>query len=126
MANATAGFLATRAGGSGGGAPFRTDNGVSGAPVNKVSDNSGIVYAGTFSGLYKIEGTTTLNGDPVGGRLVLVTPHKVAVFVAGVYTKADGLFSFDGLAAGKYTIFGIDPDGTTNGVIWDYVDAVPR
>lgn len=126
MANATAGFLMTRAGTSGTGAPFRIVNGVSGAPVSVLAQNYGIVYAGAYSGLYKIVGTTTLNGDPVGGRLVLITPHKVAVFVGGTYTGSTGAFSFDGLAAGRYTIYGIDPDGTTNGVIWDYVDAVPR
>lgn len=126
MANVTVGFLTTRAGTSGTGAPFRTANGVSGAPVNMLALNYGIVYAGAYSGLYKIVGTTTLNGDPISGRLVLITPHKVAAFVGGVYTGSTGTFSFDGLAAGRYTIYGIDPDGTTNGVIWDYVAAIPR
>lgn len=105
---------------------LRTSNGVSGSGAGNLVDNSGIAWATLYSGAYKIAGVATLNGDPVSSRRIFLTPHNLAIFVGGAYSAADGTFLFDGLAAGKYTIYGVDQDGTTNGVIWDYVDAVPR
>lgn len=105
---------------------LRTSNGVSGSGAGNLVDNRGIAWATLYSGAHKIAGVATLNGDPVSSRRIFLTPHNLAIFVGGAYSAADGTFLFDGLAAGKYTIYGVDQDGTTNGVIWDYVDSVPR
>lgn len=122
MADATAGFLLIR-----GGASLRTDNGVSGEGDHACLNKSyGIAWGGTYSGLYKLEGSCTLNGDPVGDRLVIAFPHGRADVVRGVFVGEDGLFLFDGLSPGKYKVVGEDVSGTTNGVVWAYVDAVPR
>lgn len=124
MADATVGFLF----------PFgefaeerlRTTNGVSGLPPGNAKFIHNIPWAGLYSGAYKLEGSCTLDGDPVGERRVFVMPHKLGFVVAGANVGADGLFLFDGIASGKYKIIGEDVNGTTNGVIFAYVDAVPR
>ena len=122
MADATAGFLLIR-----GGASLRTSNGVSGEPDNVLLPSLyGIAWGGAFSGHYKLAGSCTLGGDPVGNRLVLVFPHGSPSCVAGAFVGTDGLFEFDGLAPGKYKVVGEDLSGETNGVIYAYVDAVPR
>ncbi len=101
--------------------------GRSGAPGSMLVGRDSIANAGTrYSGLYKIAGTTTLDGDPVAGRRVYLFPHNINLCVGGVYSAANGTFLFDGIALGKYTVWGIDVDGETNGVIWDYADSVAR
>lgn len=124
MADATAGFL-FRAGDFSVPA-LSTSNGVSGNPSHRLSGRYGIAWATLYSGVYKLEGACVLNGNPVGGRRVFVMPHLLGLVVAGRAVEADGLFLFDGLAPGKYKIIGEDVDGTTNGAIFAYVDAVPR
>ncbi len=126
MANATVGFFFPAGGISDSTTTLRTNNGISGDPAHRATALYTIPWATIYSGWYKITGTATLNGNPVAAHRIFLTPHNIALFVAGACTGSDGVFLFDGLAPGKYTIYGIDQDGTTNGVIWDYVDSVPR
>lgn len=124
MADATAGFMFR--GGDFSQQALRTSNGVSGTPSNQLVGRSGVPWATLYSGTYKLEGSCVLNGQPVGGRRVFVMPHLLGFMIAGGVVESDGLFLFDGIAPGKYKVIGEDITGETNGVIFAYVDAVPR
>lgn len=124
MADATAGYLFRAADFSV--KELHTSNGVSGSPSNVYSTKYFIPWATIYSGVYKIQGSCTLNGDPVGGRRVYLMPHSLGLLIGGVAVGSDGLFLFDGLSPGKYKVVGEDVSGATNGVVWAYVDAVPR
>jgi hypothetical protein len=77
-----------------------------------------------YSGKLRIAGSTTMLGMPKACRVDLLEQQSGAV-VGRVYTGADGVFSFEQLADGVYTLVGVDNSGEHNSVIFAHVTPVP-
>lgn len=85
-------------------------------------------YVLGFSGTYKVAGTVTESGTvPNSSRHVFLVPRSTpSLVIADATTEPSvGTFSFEGLAPGKYIVWAINPDGSEDGVIHDFIDAVP-
>jgi hypothetical protein len=77
-----------------------------------------------YSGKLRIAGTTTLLGMPKACRVDLLEQQS-GIVVARTHTGPDGVFSFEQLADGVYTIIGVDNSGAHNSVIFAHVTPVP-
>lgn len=89
--------------------------------IAKIAAHS--IIAG-YSGGYRIAGTTVDGGAPVK-RAVYLFAHPGLVLVRSTVTELPtGAFEFTGLAAGQYTIVGVDPDGVQNAVTYSHVTSV--
>lgn len=135
MANATSGRLApcgslyiaiprTIHGVSGAGSRVMIPGVANGVPITKAPFSVGVQAQG-FSGNYKVAGTTTDNGVPVARWVYLFPQAAPSLLIASAFTPAStGAFLFTGLAAGNYIVMGVDPSGTNNAVVYDFVAAV--
>lgn len=82
------------------------------------------IAAHSYSGSYRIAGSTVDGGAPVK-RAVYLFAHPGLVLVRSTVTELPtGAFEFTGLAAGQYTIVGVDPDGVQNAVTYSHVTSV--
>jgi hypothetical protein len=78
-----------------------------------------------FSGPYNLAGHTVLAGVPFSAQVLVYPETAPSVLVRSTITDATGVFSFSGLAAGRYTVLGIDITDVYNGVVYCLVVAIP-
>lgn len=86
--------------------------------------NAQFYHDPVHGGMFKIVGTATSLGYPVARRVRLYYQADGRIY-AEQYTREDGLFEFNNLDVGPWTVVGIDDTGTQNGVIFSHVNAVP-
>ncbi|MDD2978125.1 discoidin domain-containing protein [Aquabacterium sp.] len=76
-----------------------------------------------YTGNKRIAGSTTELGLP-SARKVHLLEQKSGMIIDTRHTRADGLFEFAGIAAGTYTVLGVDSSGAQNSVVYAHVEAV--
>lgn len=76
-----------------------------------------------YSGPKRIAGSTTVLGNPAI-RVVHLLEQKSALIIGTFNTKADGVFQFSQIAAGTYTVLGVNPSGEQNSIVYAHVTAV--
>lgn len=79
----------------------------------------------SYAGPYTLAGHTTLSGAPFQAQVLVYPEEAPSLCVRSTITDATGVFSFTGLAAGRYTVLGIDITDIYNGVVYCMVVAVP-
>lgn len=77
-----------------------------------------------FSGKLRIAGSTTVLGLPKALRVDLLE-QKSGLLIDSRKTGPNGMFSFEQLAAGVYTLVGVDNSAEQNSVIYAHVTPVP-
>jgi hypothetical protein len=82
------------------------------------------LMAGIYTGKYRIAGSTTVLGMPKARRVDLLDQRSGAL-VDTRTTGPDGVFAFEELAMGTYTLVGVDNSGEQNSVIYAHVTPVP-
>lgn len=76
------------------------------------------------SGNLRIAGSTTVLGLPKARRVDLLE-QKSGLLVGRYNTGPDGVFAFEQLADGAYTLVGVDTSAEQNSVIYAHVTPVP-
>lgn len=79
----------------------------------------------SFSGSYRIAGSTVDGGTPVKRRVYLFAQPSMLLVRSATTELPAGAFEFTGLAAGQYVVMGFDPDGVQNAVTYSHVSSVP-
>lgn len=77
-----------------------------------------------YSGALRIAGSTTVLGMPKARRVDLLD-QKSGLLVDRRNTGPDGVFAFEQLADGAYTLVGVDNSAEQNSVIYAHVTPVP-
>lgn len=77
-----------------------------------------------YTGGYYISGDTTLMGDPAPRRVDLID-QKSGLLARRVHTGADGLFAFEDIGAGPWTVLGVNNDGSENSVVYAHITPEP-
>lgn len=79
---------------------------------------------GATNGIKTISGHTKFVGVPASRRVLLIRQGPPAFIIGEFVTQAyTGVFSFTGLAPGKYIV--LDLDSAKQGLIYDLVEAGP-
>lgn len=73
-----------------------------------------------YTGTYYLAGSTTTLGDPIARRVDLVE-QKSGLLVATLHTDSTGVFSFEEIAYGPWTVVGVDNSLEQNSVIYAHV-----
>lgn len=82
------------------------------------------LMASIFTGRYRIAGTTTALGIPAARRVDLLD-QRSALLVESRNTGADGIYAFEEIANGVYTLMGVDNSAEQNSVVYAHVTPVP-
>jgi len=77
-----------------------------------------------WTGNFYIAGTTTVLGVPHIRRVDLID-QRSGVLVRSLTTKSDGVFLFDNIGPGPWTVVGVDVTATHNSVIFAHVVPIP-
>lgn len=77
-----------------------------------------------WTGVYFIAGTTTALGDPLARRVALYD-QRSGLLVRQTFSKADGVFLFDYVGPGPWTVVGVDVSAEQNSVIYAHVTPSP-
>ena len=77
-----------------------------------------------FTGKFRIAGTTTVLGLPTARRVDLLE-QKSSLIVESRNTAADGVYAFEEIAYGAYTLLGVDNSAEQNSVVYAHVTPVP-
>lgn len=78
----------------------------------------------TLNGIYRVAGTTVDGGAPVKRAVYLFAQPSMLLLRSAVTELPAATFEFTGLAPGKYTVIGFDPDGVQNAVTYSHVTSV--
>jgi len=81
--------------------------------------------ANNGSGNYRVAGTTVDGGSPVSRSVYLFSQPSMLLVRSATTQLPTGAFEFTGLAPGKYTVMGFDPNGIQNSVTYSHITAVP-
>lgn len=77
-----------------------------------------------FTGYYFIQGTTTALGEPLARRVDLYD-QRSGQLVSQTLSKEDGVFLFDYIGHGPWTVVGVDLSAEQNSVIYAHVTPSP-
>jgi len=79
-----------------------------------------------YGGSYKVTGKVEINTVVVASKWVYLFPEGAPSYCIGAqYTSSNGVFTFIGLAAGKYKVYAMDPNFNYNGKLFENISAVP-
>jgi hypothetical protein len=76
-----------------------------------------------FSGPYYIAGSTTVLGEPYSRRVDLVE-QKSGLLARSIYSGEDGVFLFENIGAGPWSVIGVDESASRNSVIYAHVNPI--